>query len=250
MISSVFEQFEIVRILPIHPFGNLDISITNSTLFLFIAFSFIVVLYNANIKNAKLVPSRWQSLLELIYSGIAGIVKENIGSKEYAKLPLLFSLFMFIGTINLFGLVPYTFTPTAHIVITFGLSLSIFIGCNIIAILAHKWNFFSMFLPAGSPIVLAPFLIVIEIISHFAKAISLGVRLASNITAGHLLFVILSGFTWQMLISGTTSLVILSVFPFIIIFLITGLELAVAAIQAYVFALLTAIYLNDSINLH
>jgi ATP synthase subunit 6 len=250
MTLSVFDQFEITRIIPIHPFGNLDLSITNSTLFMVVAYIFIVQFYNANIKWGKLIPNRWQSILELIYSGIAGIVKENIGPKEYAKLPLLFTLFMFIGTMNLFGLVPYTFTPTAHIVITFGLSLSIFLACNIIALTAHKWNFFSMFLPAGSPIVLAPFLILIEIISHFAKAISLGVRLASNITAGHLLFVILSGFTWQMFISGSLSLLILSIFPFIIIFLITGLELAVAIIQAYVFSLLTAIYLNDSIHLH
>jgi ATP synthase subunit 6 len=250
MILSVFEQFEIVRIIPIHLFGNLDISITNSTLFMLIAFTFIVVLYNGNIKNGKLVPSRWQSIIELIYIGISGIVKENLGVNNNSKLPLLFTLFMFIGTMNLFGLVPYTFTPTSHIVITFGLSLSIFIACNIIGLAAHKWNFFSMFLPAGSPIVLAPFLIVIEFISHFAKAISLGVRLASNIIAGHLLFVILAGFTWQMLISGSASLVVLSLFPFIIIFAITGLELAVSIIQAYVFALLTAMYLKDSIYLH
>lgn len=250
MILSVFDQFEITRLIPIHPFGNLDISITNSTIFMLIAFTFIVILYNTNIKNGKLVPSRWQSILELIYIGISGILKENLGAKENAKLPLLFTLFMFIGTMNLFGLVPYTFTPTAHIIITFGLSLSIFIACNIIGLLAHKWDFFSMFLPAGSPIVLAPFLIIIEFISHFAKAISLGVRLASNIIAGHLLFVILAGFTWKMLISGSAYIMLLSLFPFIIIFAITGLELAVSIIQAYVFSLLTAMYLKDSIHLH
>jgi len=125
---------------------------------------------------------------------MAGIIKENLGAKEYAKLPLLFTLFMFIGTMNLFGLVPYTFTPTAHFVITLGLSTSVFIACNIIAITTHKLNFFSMFLPQGSPLAIAPFLILIEIISHFAKALSLGVRLASNLIAGHLLFVIIAGF--------------------------------------------------------
>ena len=120
--------------------------------------------------------------------------KENIGSKGGIYLPFLFTLFIFILVINLFGVIPYTFSPTAHIAITFGFSLSIFIGVCLLGLERHGLNYFSMFMPAGSPLALAPFLILIELISHTAKAVSLGIRLAANITAGHILFAIFGGF--------------------------------------------------------
>jgi len=123
------------------------------------------------------------------------MVKDTIGKEGAMYFPLIFTLFIFIGIMNLVGIIPYTFTPTAHIAVTFGLSLTIFIAVTLIGLVRHKLDFFSMFLPAGSPIALAPFLIIIEFISHGIKAISLGVRLAANLTAGHLLFAILSGFT-------------------------------------------------------
>jgi ATP synthase subunit 6 len=122
------------------------------------------------------------------------VVKDNIGNKGSQYFPFILTLFIFIGMLNLYGIIPYTFSPTAHIAVTFGLSLSIFIGVTLLGIVNYNINYLSMFMPNGAPMVMAPFLVVIEIISHVAKAISLGVRLAANITAGHLLFAILSGF--------------------------------------------------------
>ena len=156
---------------------------------------------------------------------------------------------MMIVLLNLFGLVPYTFSPTSHIAVTFGLSFSIFIGVTLLGMVNYGANYFSMFMPAGSPMGLAPFMIVIEMISHTAKAISLGVRLAANITAGHILFAILSGFVWKMLVAG--GLISLgSIFPMLIVLLVTVIEMAVAVIQAYVFSLLTSIYISESEDLH
>lgn len=249
MANSIFEQFEIFRIIPIHPFGNLDISITNSTVFMGIAVGIFYLLYKINISNGKLIPERWQSVLEIIYEFIHNMVKDTIGKEGAQYFPLIFTLFIFIGIMNLVGIIPYTFTPTAHIAVTFGLSLTIFLAVTLIGLVRHKSDFFSMFLPAGSPIALAPFLIIIEFISHGIKAISLGVRLAANLTAGHLLFAILSGFTWKLLTAGSYFSII-SIFPFLIILFITVLEIAVAVIQVYVFCILTSIYINDSIHLH
>lgn len=247
MINSTFEQFEIFRLIPIHPFGNLDLSFTNSSLFLLIALFIIYSLINNNIKN--IVPGRWQSVIEIMYENILNMVKENIGSAGLRFFPFLFSLFLLIAVLNLVGIVPYTFTPTAHIIVTFGLSLSIWLACTILSLINFHSNFFAMFMPNGAPMVLAPFLVVIELVSYAAKAITLGVRLAANLTAGHLLFAILAGFTWKMLLAGGI-ISVLSIFPMIIIPFITVLEIAVALIQAYVFCLLTTTFLNDAIHLH
>jgi ATP synthase subunit 6 len=251
MAFNNFDQFEIIRILPIHPFGNLDISITNSTIFMFIVIILFYVLFTMENKKGLIVPTRWQSIIEIIYEMVYNMVKENIGTSNDKTrfFPFVFVLFISLALMNMFGLVPYTFTPTSHIAVTFGLSLSIFIGCTIIGFSTYKLDFFAMFMPAGAPLWLAPFLVIIELISHCAKAISLGVRLAANITAGHLLFAILSGFTWNMIISGGL-LSLISIFPLFIVLFITVLEMAVALIQAYVFSLLTTIYINDSVNLH
>jgi ATP synthase subunit 6 len=246
MINSIFEQFEIIRLLPIHPFGNLDLSITNSTLFMIIAAILIYVLLNI---KKDIVPGRWQSIIEIIYENIYNMVKDNIGTVGAKYYPFILTLFLFIGFMNIIGIVPYTFTPTAHIVVTFGMSLSIWLGCTILSIKNFKSDFLAMFMPAGSPIVLAPFLVLIELVSYAAKALTLGVRLAANITAGHLLFAILAGFTFKLFIAGGFATLI-SLFLMLIVIFITILEIAVALIQAYVFSLLTTIYINDTIHLH
>lgn len=249
MINSTFEQFEIVRLIPIHPFGNLDLSITNSTLFLVIAIILINGLINNNVKKGYIIPGRWQTIVELIYETVYNMVKDNIGSAGSKFFPLIFTLFVLIATLNIVGIVPYTFTPTAHIVLTFGMSFSIWLACTILGFKNYGLDYFSMFMPSGSPVALAPFLVIIELVSYVAKAITLGVRLAANLTAGHLLFAILAGFTWKMLIAG--GLVsLLSIFPMLIVIFITVLEIAVALIQAYVFSLLTTTFLNDTVHLH
>lgn len=156
---------------------------------------------------------------------------------------------MNLSIMNIVGIVPYTFTPTAHIVVGMGMSVSILIGVTLLGLENYGSNYLAMMMPGGSPQVLAPFLVVIELISQLAKGVSLGVRLAANITAGHLLFAILSGFAFQMLTAGGI-LTVLSIFPILIVVFITVLEMGVALIQAYVFSILTTIYINDSIHIH
>lgn len=246
IVASPFEQFEINRLIPLD-FGIIDLSITNSTIYMLYALFIYQVLYKINIQNASLVPTRWQSVIELTYGQIVNLVLDNIGEGKY--VPIIWTIFINLSIMNLIGIVPYTFTPTAHIIIGFGMSLSILIGVILLGFNNYGSNYFAMFFPAGSPLALAPLLVGIELVSQLAKGVSLGVRLAANITAGHLLFAILSGFTWTMLTAGGL-LSILSIFPLAIVVFITILEMAVALIQAYVFSILTAIYINDSVHLH
>lgn len=175
------------------------------------------------------------------------VVQDNLGQKGQKYFPFILSLFIFLAMLNILGLFPYVFTPTAHLVITFGLSLSIIIAVAISGFIAFKLNFLSILMPGGVPLVLAPVLIIIETLSFMIRAISLGVRLAANISAGHLLFAILSGFAFNMMVNG---LIVLSLLPVLILVFITLLEIMVAVIQAYVFCLLTTIYLGDTIALH
>lgn len=175
------------------------------------------------------------------------MVQDNLGKLGQKFFPFVLCLFIFIAMLNILGLFPYVFVPTAQIVITLGLSVSIIIAVTLKGLLTFKLNFFSILMPGGVPLVLAPFLVVIETVSYLIKAISLGVRLAANISAGHLLFAILSEFAFNMLSNG---MLILSLVPMFIMIFITLLEIMVAVIQAYVFSLLTTIYLGDSIALH
>ncbi len=243
---SPVEQFEVHRIIPLQ-FGVLDLSITNSTVYMLYAVLIYQVLYKINIAEGKLVPGRWQTVIELAYGQIIGLVMDNIGEGRY--VPMIWALFINLSIMNLVGIVPYTFSPTAHIVVGIGMSVSILIGVTLLGIENYRSNYISMLMPGGAPLALAPFLVVIELVSQLAKGLSLGIRLAANITAGHLLFVIISGFAFTMITAGGV-LSILSIFPIFIILFITILEMAVALIQAYVFSLLTAIYVGESIHLH
>ena len=249
LACSFFDQFELIRLIPIHPFGNLDISLTNSSLFMLLAVFYFAFVYKCNVAEGLMVPGRYQSVVEIVYSTVYGMVKDNMEREGFRFFPLIMSLFVFIATMNLFGLIPYTFAPTTHIVVTLGLSFSIFIACVAMGFINHQIEYFSMFMPNGAPMVLGPILIVIELVSHFNKALSLGLRLAANITAGHLLFAILSSFAWQMVTAGGL-VTVAAAFPIAIGLFITVLEMAVSCIQAYVFCLLTVIYINESIHLH
>ena len=182
--------------------------------------------------------------MELIHINIRSVVEDNLGKLGQKYFPFVLCLFLFIVMLNILGLFPYVFTPTAQIVVTFGLSLSIIMGVTILGFRRFKLKFLSILVPGGAPLVLAPFLVLIETIGYISRAVSLGMRLAANLTAGHLLFAIVSGFAFNMLSS------LLSIFPVLIMLFITILEMAVAIIQAYVFCLLTAIYLGDTIALH
>jgi len=174
------------------------------------------------------------------------MVNSNIHNLFY--FPFIFTLFSFLLVLNFLGLVPYTFSVTSQIIITFGLSVSIFIGVVTIGFKNHGLNYFAQFFPAGAPIALAPLLVIIEIVSFSVRALSLGIRLGANLSAGHLLLNILSNFGFTMLTQS--SLKILFLLPFLIVYILFGLELATSVIQAFVFCLLTSIYISEAENLH
>jgi len=247
-LFSPLEQFEIF------PIFNIGIALTNQFLILgFLSFSIIggiFSLLHPKTSSLYIIPNYWQSLIESIYLLILKMVSTNIkGIKNERFFPLIFSIFFTVSAMNLIGLIPYSFTVTSHLVITLTLSLSIFIGMNIICVKNHKLKFFSLFLPAGTSLSLAFLLVPVELISYFFKPLSLAIRLFCNMMAGHTLLKVFAGFAWSL--SSASGLVAaLQIIPLIILVPLYGLELGVALIQAFVFSLLTCIYLNDAVNLH
>lgn len=249
MISTPLEQFSIISLFPIR-LGNFDLSFTNSSFYLLSSTGLVFLLFHlVTLNGGNIVPSRWQSLVEMIYEFVISLVEEQIGTKGRKFFPLIFTTFVFLLFTNLIGMIPYSFTATSHLIVTFGLSLSLFIGITIVGFQIHGLHFFSFLLPKGAPLILAPLLVVLELVSYCFRAISLGVRLFANMMAGHTLVKILSGFAWTMLSVGGL-LTVASIIPFAIVFALTGLEIGVACLQAYVFTILSCIYLNDAINLH
>ena len=252
MVYSPLDQFKIAPLISLQ-FAGIDLSITNfllvSLLTLFVIQSLVFLIKEPTTNSFFVIPSGWQNLIEKIYSLVTQLLSDIIttGSEKY--LPFAVVLFMFILSNNLIGMVPYSFTTTSHITLTFFLSFSIFVAMNIIGFQRHGMELFSLFLPANTTFFLALLLVPIEFISYIAKPISLGVRLFINLMAGHSLLKVIVGFSWNMLLVENIK-AIAFVIPLLILVLLMGLELGVALIQAYVFVILTCIYLNDSINLH
>ena len=239
--ESPLHQFTIERLVPIHV-GGLDLSYTNSALFMTIAVAAIAVFLLLSTSGARLVPTRWQSAAELSYEFIANMIRDNVGSAGRPYFPFIFSLFMFVLFGNLIGMIPYSFTFTSHIVVTFALALFIFVGVTLIGLARHGLHFFSFFAPKGMPLPLQLLLIPIEVLSYIIRPMTLSVRLFANMMAGHTMLLIFSGFV--------VALGILGVFPLALNIFFILLELLVAVLQAYVFTILTCIYLNDAIHLH
>lgn len=258
MLASPLDQFRIIPIITAS-FSFYDLSLTNSALILFIALgsflflSFLYVspvLYLKNKAGIFLVPNnRWFLLIENLYVVISGLLFDNVGIKGQQYFPFVFVVFVFVLQSNLIGLIPYSFTSTSHIIVTLSLALIVFVGVNIIGVNIHKVKFLNLFLPSGTALPLAFLLVPLEIVSFVAKPISLSVRLFANMMAGHTLLKVIAGFAWSMMKSGG-FLFVAHLLPLLVLFLLVGLELGVAMIQAYVFTVLTCIYLNDSINLH
>lgn len=238
---SPLAQFEIDRLIPIEIFG-IDASFSNSALFMLISVIAITAFMMSATSGGNLVPGRLQSLAEASYGLIASALRDNVGDEGRKYFPFVFSLFMFILFANFIGLIPFAFTVTSHIIVTFAMAFFIFIGVTVIGLWRHKLHFFSLFLPAGVPIYLAPLLVPIEIIGYLTRPISLSVRLAANMLAGHTMLEVFAGFV--------VALGIFGIAPFLFVIAIYGLEVIVAFLQAYVFAVLTCLYLSDAINLH
>jgi F-type H+-transporting ATPase subunit a len=236
------EQFEIKTLIPIR-LGDYDISYTNSALFMTIAVALTALLFWAATRQRTMVPGRLQATAELLYEFVAGMVKENTGKEGMKYFPFVFTLFLFILLGNFLGLMPYAFTFTSHIIVTAAMALFIFVAVTIIGFARHGLHFFSLFVPPGAPLGIAIILAPLEFFSYLIRPVSLSLRLFANMLAGHVLLKVLAGFIISLgVVFGTV--------PFIAVFGVTFLEIMVAAIQAYVFALLTCIYLNDAIHLH
>lgn len=242
------EQFEIISIIPFFHYKNLYLNITNSTLFTFLSLSLLILSFQLININNKIIPTRWQSILEEIFLFSKNLVEKNIGQKGQQFFPFIFFLFSFLIISNLIGLIPYSFTITSHIFVTFSLALTLFIGINIIAFRLHQLHFFGFFLPSGIHFALAPLLVPIELVSYIARVFSLAIRLFANMMSGHTLLKIIAGFAWTMLSFGGIWY-ILHLFPLTVIVAVTILELGIALLQAYVFTILICLYLNDAINL-
>lgn len=252
LFNSPLEQFQILPIIPIQLFG-FDVSITNQTVILALVMFFILTfakLLTKKDNSFAIVPNRWQSIIELIYSLILSLVVDNIRGKEGQYFfPLVFSVFVLLLSLNVIGLVPYSFTVTSHLIVTLAFSLAIFIGINIVCVRKHGLKFFCLFLPAGTSVALAFLLVPIELISYIFKPISLSIRLFANMMAGHTLLKVIAGFS-ATLVSASGILFLFHYVPLLILIPLFFLELAVALIQAFVFSILICIYLNDSLNLH
>jgi len=249
LVASPLEQFEIVPLFPVMEAGGYVIFFTNSALFMLFAVTFGYLLMNVGTTGATLAPNRWQSLAEGIYEFFVGSVVETMGPRGVQFFPFVFTLFMFIACCNLLGMVPYSFTPTSHIAVTWSLALAGFLAVNVVAFRDHGMHFFTFFVPKGAPAALTPFLIVIEVISYFIRVVSLSVRLFANMLSGHCLLKILAGFSWTMLSLGGIFY-ILQLAPLVVVWAVVGLELGISLLQAYVFTILTCMYMGDAINMH
>jgi F-type H+-transporting ATPase subunit a len=249
-INNPLEQFEIKEFFYMGgPLLGAKFSLTNIGLYLIIVTFLVLGMSYLSLNNNKVVPSRWSIVQESLFGSILNMINSTIGTKGQAYLPFLYTIFLYVLLSNLIGLVPYSFTPSSHFVFGIGFSVAILIGVTILGFQTHALKFFGLFVPAGTPLGLVPVLVMIETISYLARALSLGLRLTANMIGGHVLLKIFSTFTWKAVIGGPV-LALISIIPFTFIIAFTGLELAIAFIQAYVFTMLTASYLNDAINLH
>ena len=250
-ILSPLSQFEVTSLIGLNApiLGHLNLTLTNLGLYsLFVLFVVVGLHYFGN-NDSNLIPSKWSISLESSYASLSSMVREQVGAQSEIYLPFVYSLFFFILIGNLISNVPYSFAVTASGVVSLGLSVTIFIGVTILALSIHGIKFFSFFIPAGTPLALVPLLVLIELISYLARAVSLGVRLFANIVAGHTLLKILSTYLYK-LFTGSIIVAIITLIPFTIFLALIGLELAVSLIQAFVFTLLVCSYLRDAIELH
>jgi len=229
---------------------NTQISLTNIGLYLIITTLIIFVMFMVATNYNITIPNSWSLSQESIYSTIYSIVINQINAnKGQMFFPFIFSMFIYILINNLVGMVPYSFAPTSHFILTFSISFTVVIGATILGFYIHNLKFFSLFVPSGCPLGLLPLLVLIEFISYLARNVSLGLRLAANVLSGHMLLNILAGFTYNIMKSGFIYF-FLGLLPLVFIIAFSGLEIGIAFIQAQVFVVLSASYIKDALDLH
>ena len=247
-MHSPVKQFTINVLYDLKLFG-FDISFTNSALFMVLAVLVSTIFLVAAMRPAAIVPGRMQAAAEMMYEFIADMVRSNVGSEGRPYFPFIFTLFVFVLFSNMLGMLPYSYTTTSQIIVTFGMASFIFIAVTLIGLIKHGLHFFSFFVPAGAPKPLYPLIILIEVVSYFVRPVSLSVRLFANMLAGHTMLNVFAGLAVMMAGAGGVTAAG-SLLPLLAIIGLTGLEFLVAALQAYVFTILTCMYLNDALHLH
>lgn len=241
-MADPLHQFEITPLIPLQIAG-IDVSYTNSALWMTIAVVTSILFMLIATRKPAMVPGRAQVMAEGMYEFIAGMVRDNIGSKGREYFPMIFTIFMIVLMGNMLGMIPYSFTYTSHIAVTMGLALAIFLFVTILGFVKHGFHFFSLFCPAGVPWALKPLIIPIEILSYLIRPVTLSVRLFANMMAGHLMLKVFAGFSVAMGVG-------LGILPMFFNVALIGFEFLIAFLQAYVFTILSCIYLKDAIELH
>lgn len=247
LMAGPIAQFEIKPIANLGEVGGMQIAFTNSALFMLIATVGAGLYLFLSAHGRTLIPGRWQSSAEILYEFVFSTLRDNAGEEGRRFFPLVFSLFMFILTANLLGMFPYAFTVTAHIIVTFGLALTVFLTVTLYGLMRNGTSFFRLFMPSGVPLVLAPIIVPIELMSYFSRPVSHSVRLFAVMLAGHITLKVFAGFVASLAGLGTLGIVS-SVLPLAMTVGITALEFLMAIIQAYVFTMLTCMYLNDALH--
>jgi len=243
MATNPMHQFKVYKIGPEITLGEINLSFTNASLFMAITAILILSFLFLGTKRKALIPSKMQLIAEMSYTFVAKMINDTAGSNAKSFFPFIFTLFMFVLFANMVGMLPYSFTVTSHIIVTFVLATIVFIGVTVIGFVKHGIKYLQLFVPKGVPVVLLPLIVVIEIISYLSRPVSLSVRLFANMMAGHTMLKVFGGFVISLGLLGGWLPLGFSV-------ALTGLEILVAFLQAYVFAILTCIYLNDALNLH
>lgn len=250
-INSPLEQFEIQNIIDINS-SLIDLSylsISNYVIYNIIVLFAIILLHFYSTSNYSIIPTKWTITIEGIYKTVTDIVTSQIGDRGQQYIPFVYSLFIFILVTNWVGLVPYSYAITAQLVFTIGLSFTIWLGITLLGLIRKGWKYFDLFVPSGCDLALVPLLVLIETVSNIARALSLGLRLGANILSGHILMAILTGLTFDFM-KSSILFAIIGILPLTIILAIVGLEAAISAIQAYVFAVLTSSYIKDGLYGH
>jgi F-type H+-transporting ATPase subunit a len=239
-IHNPLDQFYVSPLVHLPSYFGIDTSITNSALVMLVAVAACILLFTYAMRKRAQVPGRMQSLAEITSQYVHGIVDESAGHDGRKYFPIIFTIFLFILFINLAGMIPFSFTPTSHIIITFAMAAAVFIGVTIIGIIKKgPIGFLKHFIPPGLPLWMGPLLLVIEMVSYLVRPLSLSIRLAANMFAGHTLMAVIAGFVVPLGIFG--------IFPGAFLVALTALEIFVAILQAYVFALLSALYLGEAL---
>ena len=249
-MANPMEQFEIKDIAPIQ-YGQYDLSFTNSSLWMALALLTVAIFLFVGTAKPQLVPGRWQAAVEYLYDFVRKMLDDNVGPEGRKFAPLIFSLFIFVLACNMLGMIPWvgSFTPTSHVSVTLGLAVLVFVIVCVVGFWKHGFHFLSLFWPKDTFFPLAVFVATIEFLSFLSRPFTLAIRLFANMTAGHVLLKVFGTFVVSLGLFGDLP-VVLGILPLAVTVALTGLEVLIAVVQAYVFALLASIYLNDAINLH